>query len=350
MKISKEEAVLNQIIHDHIKPFIKKIDEEAYYPKDFLRAVGNAGFFKSKDLIKEYVNCKEINLIEEVAKHCMTSAFILWCHLAALATVKLSNNPFIKYELLPLLESGDVIGATGLSNALKYYGGLESIRLKAERTDGGYILTGSLPSVSNLDHDHWFVILASLNQQQRVLCVIPVKIKGLVLESKINYVGLNGSATYSCSFQNVFVPDKLIITEAPDEIIPIVRQTFVLYQIPLGIGVSKASISSIVKRHSKNYEANKHLKPQPKELIDELQYISKKTYEHTKSSQTNLISKDILLTRLEIAKLALKVTNAEMLYSGGQAFLQGNDSFRRLREAFFLANLSPTIRQLETLG
>lgn len=346
--INKEVEVLNQIIHEHIKPFIKKIDEDAYYPKDFLRAVGHAGFFKSENLMMEYVSCKHINLIEEVAKYCMTSAFILWCHLAALATVKSSNNPFIKYELLPLLESGELIGATGLSNALKYYAGLESIRLKAERTEGGYILSGSLQSVSNLDHDHWFVILASLNQQQRVMCMIPVKIKGLVLESKLKYVGLNGSATYSCSFQNVFVPDKWIITEAPDEIIPLVRQTFALYQVPLGLGVSNASINSIVERHSKNYEANKHLKPQPKDLIDELQYISKKTYEHTKSSQTEVNWKDILSTRLEIAKLTLKVANAEMLYSGGQAFLQGNDSFRRLREAFFLANLSPTIRQLET--
>jgi hypothetical protein len=349
VKTNKDKRVLDQIINEHLKPFIRKIDEEAYYPKYFLNAVGNAGLYISSDLQKEYVSCREIYLIEETAKYCMTSAFTLWCHLSALASARLSNNPFIKNDLLPLLESGDVLGGTGLSNALKYYAGLETIRLKAERTDGGYTINGSLPSVSNLDDDHWFVILASLNQQQRIMCMIPVRIKGLVLESKTKYVGLNGSATYSCFFHNVFVSDQWIITEEADAFIQKVRATLALYQIPLGIGVSNASIKSMVESHSKNVEVNQHLKPQPKELVNELECIRKRTYEYPQSSELTVIWKEILLTRLEIAKLTLKVVHADMLYSGGQAYIQGSDPFRRLKEAYFIVNLSPTIKHLETL-
>lgn len=349
MQTDLNKRKLNQIINEQLKPFIRKIDQEAYYPKEFLSAVGNAGFFISNNLQKEYIRCREIYLIEEAARYCMTSAFTIWCHLAALASARLSNNPFVKNELLPLLESGEILGGTGLSNALKYYAGLETIRLKAEMTDGGYTISGSLPSVSNLDDDHWFVILASLNQQQRVMCMIPVKIKGLELESKTNYVGLNGSATYSCFFHNVFVPDKWIITEEADEFIQKVRPTLALYQIPLGIGVSDASIESIVESCSKDVEINQHLQPQPKELINEIQFIRKRTYEHAQSSELTVIWKEILLTRLEIAKLTPKVVHADMLYFGGQAYMQGSDSFRRLREAYFLVNLSPTVKQLETL-
>ncbi|MBV7509662.1 hypothetical protein KW850_31600, partial [Bacillus sp. sid0103] len=35
-----ENVVFNQIINDHLKPNIRQIDEKAYYPKEFLNAVG----------------------------------------------------------------------------------------------------------------------------------------------------------------------------------------------------------------------------------------------------------------------------------------------------------------------
>ncbi|MED1203541.1 hypothetical protein [Heyndrickxia acidicola] len=41
-------------------------------------------------------------MIEQAAKHCMTSAFLLWCHFAVIATLRLSNNSFIKQTMLPL--------------------------------------------------------------------------------------------------------------------------------------------------------------------------------------------------------------------------------------------------------
>lgn len=350
MKTNKEEQVLKQIIDEYLKPFIRQIDEKAYCPKEFLNVVGKAGFFHSNGLQKEYVKYREMYLIEETAKNCMTTAFTLWCHLAALASVRLSNNPYISNHLLPSLESGEKLGGTGLSNALKFYAGLETIRLKAERTDGGFIINGSLPSVSNLNDNHWFVILTSLNHHQRIMCLIPVKIEGLMLESKTNFVGINGSATHSCSFHNVYVPDNWIITEEADSLIQKVRPTLVLYQIPLGIGVSYASIKSITEIHSKDVEINQLLNPQPEEFIDELQCIRERTYTHAYSSELSVIGKKILLTRLEIAKLTLKVVHADMLYSGGTAYLQGSDPFRRLREAYFLVNLSPTIKHLETLG
>ncbi|MBS4215087.1 MULTISPECIES: acyl-CoA dehydrogenase family protein [Neobacillus] len=349
MITNKEEVVLKQIIDEYLQPFIRQIDEHAYYPKEFLSSVGKAGFFHPNGLQKEHVNNREMYLIEETAKYCMTSAFTLWCHLAGLASVRLSNNFFINKNLLPLLESGDKLVGTGLSNALKFYAGLETIRLKAERVDGGYIINGSLPSVSNLKDDHWFVILASLNHHQRIMCMIPVKIEGLALESKTNFVGINGSATYSCSLHNVYVPDDWIIAEEADSFIQKVRPTLALYQIPLGIGVSYASLKSMEECYSRDVEVNQHLKPQPKELIEELQCIREKAYKLANTLDLSLIWKEILLTRLEIAKLTLKVVHADMLYSGGQAYLQGSAPFRRLREAYFLVNLSPTIKHLEMI-
>lgn len=339
--------VMEQIINEKLKEFIRKIDKEAYYPKEFLHGVGHSGLFNSSNLEIEDIRSREICLIEETAKHCMTSAFILWCHLGALTSVRISNNLFIKYKVLPFLENGELIGGTGLSNALKYYAGLESIRLNAVRTEGGYTISGMLPSVSNLGDDHWFVILASLNQQQRIMCIIPANVKGLQLEGNTDFIGLNGSATYSCLFQEVFVPNKWVITEEADEFVQKIRPTLALYQIPLGIGVSDASIQSIEISRSKNVEINQYIKPQPEELMNELQLIRERTYDYAQSSELTKIWKEISLTRLNMVHFTSKAVHADMLYTGGQAYMQDSDSFRRLRESYFLVNLTPTVKQLE---
>jgi alkylation response protein AidB-like acyl-CoA dehydrogenase len=347
--MEKMTDVLDQIIDKQLKPIIKKIDQEGFYPKEFLKTVADSGLINSINAKKEDIRFREVQLIEETAKYCMTSAFALWCHLGALTSVRMSNNLFIKNELLPLLESGEILGGTGLSNALKYYAGIDTIRLKAEQTEGGYTISGALPSVSNLGENHWFVILASLNQNQRIMCIIPVNVKGVIIEKKASFVGLNGSATYSCDFHEVFVPNKWIITEEADQFIPKIRPTLALYQIPLGIGVSEASLQSILESCSKNMEANQHLKTQPEELMERLQLIRERTYEYGKISDLTKIEKEILLARLDIVHLTSKAVYADMLYSGGQAYMKDSEPFRRLRESYFLVNLTPTVKQLEKL-
>jgi alkylation response protein AidB-like acyl-CoA dehydrogenase len=101
--------------------------------------------------------------------------------------------------------------------------------------------------VSNLGEDHWFVIIASLNPKQSIMWMIPVKLEGLVLESKTDYIGLNGSVTYSCNFRNVFIPDKWILTEDADQYIQQVRPILALYQIPLGLGISRLQLNLLSK-------------------------------------------------------------------------------------------------------
>ncbi|OIK05662.1 acyl-CoA dehydrogenase family protein [Bacillus sp. MUM 13] len=344
-----DKIVLGQIIKEHLKPFIQEVDEVGLYPKRFLNILGENGFFHSTSLPKGSLRYREIDLIQETANHCMTTAFTEWCHLAALTALRLSSNPFIKNDLLPALELGEILGGTGLSNALKYYAGLENIRLKAERTAGGYFLTGSLPSVSNLDDDHWFVIVASQNEEKRIIGILPLNTKGLISEKKTHFIGLKGSGTYSCSFDKVFIPDDWIISQNADTFIQTLRPFLVLYQIPLGIGVSHAAIQSLKDIYSRNSQGNRSLKPKIQELSGELESLRNKTYSHAESTDLSSIWKDILQTRLEMAKLTLKATQTDMLFSGGQSYIQGNDTFRRLREAYFLVNLSPTIKQLMDL-
>lgn len=272
--VVEKPIILEKIIEQELKPYIKKIDVEAFYAESFLRKLGESGLFSSVNKSqKEYI-LDEMHLVEETSKTCMTTAFCLWCHLAALTYVRNTNNELFKLKFLPLLENGKLLAATGLSNPMKYYAGLENLHLSAKQTNGGYILSGVLPAVSNLGENHWFGVIANVNETKRVMCFVPCKVDGLKLKGKIEFLGANGSATYSCQFDNVFIPDEWVLSENADQFVEIIRPAFVLYQIPLGLGVIKDSITSIEKIHQRQNGCNRYLKRQSselQELVDQTQ-------------------------------------------------------------------------------
>ncbi|GAE94341.1 butyryl-CoA dehydrogenase [Gracilibacillus boraciitolerans JCM 21714] len=243
-----------------------------------------------------------------------------------------------------------MLGGTGLSNPMKFYGGMEELHLKATRTEGGYLVSGALPSVSNLDDNHWFGIVAEVEGAQRLMAYVCCDAEGLRLKEKIGYLGLNGSATYACQFKNVFIPEKWIISEDADTFIEQVRPAFVFYQIPLGLGVTAAAIRSIHRARAKQGGCNRYLPIQATELEQELEALQEQTYKL--AGETNnfpSIWKELLQTRLDVVNLTSKAVHANMVHSGSAAYISKSDPARRLRESYFLINLTPTVRHLEKL-
>jgi len=345
MEALNRASILGEIIETELKPYVKKIDTEAFYAENFLRKLGEAGLLSSDNKSEREYLLDEMELVEETAKTCMTTAFCLWCHLAALTYLRHSKNEPLKTKLLPSLEKGEILAGTGLSNPMKYYAGLEKLHLSSKKVDGGYIVSGVLPSVSNLGRDHWFGFIAGVNENEQVMGIVPCNVQGLQLKEKINYLGINGSATYTCSFQDVFVADEWILSKNAKEYVEEIRPAFISYQIPLGLGVTEASITSIDKVCQKQNGCNQYLRQQPNELRSQLEQIQDKL--QSLYAQENRNWKDIARVRLEAAYLTLDAVQASMLHNGSAGYIQDSAPSRRLREAYFFANLTPTVKQLE---
>jgi alkylation response protein AidB-like acyl-CoA dehydrogenase len=339
--------ILDDLVKQQLKPFVKKIDAEAYYARDYLLSLGKSGFLSSEQLSDIEIRLNGVTLVEETAKSCMTTAFNLWCHLAALTYLRTSDNMYLRETVLPQLENGERLGATGLSNPMKYFAGLEKLHLKAERVDGGYSVTGQLGAVSNLGPDHWFGVVAQAEGDQRVIALVSCEVEGLELKEKVGYLGLNGSATYSCKFSEVFIPDEWVIAEHADSFVQQIRPNFVVYQIPLGLGIISESIQGIEQARNRQCGCNSYLKIQKDDLETEYEELRERFYRLIGNSDLNSQLELLLRTRLDTAYLTLKAVHACMLHQGGAAYIQNSDASRRLREAYFLANLTPTIKHLE---
>lgn len=340
--VESDLLTVETLIEKELKPFVKKIDKDAFYARHFLQKLGEIGSFSSVDRNLE----QELQLIETVAKTCMTTAFCLWCHFAALTYIRNCENHTLKTELLPLLESGEILGGTGLSNPMKYYAKLEKLHLKARKVEKGYEISGVLPAVSNLAENHVFAFIAEEHEQKRIMGFVTYQEKGLETKANLDYLGLNGSATYACKFNRVFVPSERIVTENADAYIEKIRPIFMLYQIPLGIGVIEASIDCIDNVRNIKNGCNRYLPMQADELRDELIELKTKL----KQLLAHKIDwRKVAIIRLKTAYITLRAVEAAMIHQGGAGYLKYSHASRRLREAYFFANLTPTIKHLEKL-
>lgn len=342
-----KKVLLKDLIECELKPYVKQIDLDAFYAESFLRKLGESGLLSSTGRTEKETLSEELFIVSETAKTCMTTAFCLWCHLAALTYVRKSENALLKEGLLASLESGQLLAGTGLSNPMKFYAGLENIQLKAEKVDGGYSISGVLPSVSNLGVTHGFGAIAALNDSERVMCFIFCNSEGLSMKGKSEYLGINGSATYACVLKDVFVPTEFVISDNADAFVEKIKPIFMAYQIPLGFGVIEASIQSIGKACNRQNGCNRFLKIQPTEL-EEMKGKFEQNLDAIIQSD-NLDWKEIAKVRLSTAYLTLETVQAAMLHNGSAAYLKVSPTARRLKEAYFFANLTPTIKHLEKM-
>ena len=114
---TSENAALEALIHDVLKPQATAIDLEGIYPADVLRRLGVIGGFE-----------------------CVTTGFLVWCQAMCAMFLMNSGNHALRERLLPAIVSGEQMAGTGLSNTLKSVCQIEPMALSARRVSGGYVV------------------------------------------------------------------------------------------------------------------------------------------------------------------------------------------------------------------
>lgn len=338
MKVTYDKKELNQLLTNELKPNVQAIDRQGLYPESFLKRLGQRGFYAA-DLYSTF------QLIEQVSSVCASTAFCVWCHTNAVHFIRSSQNDYLKQNVLHSLEAGEFLGGTGLSNPMKYYAALEPLRLKAKRTKSGYLVNGVLSYVSNLGPKHWFGLVAEVSVEQRIMAMIPCDASGLTLEKRDDFLGLNGTATFTCKFSNVFISDDWIIAEQADSFVKSIRPFLVGNQIGLSLGIINESVQAM--KNQKQSEENRYLPIKPTELERKFDILRERIYSILENGGERW--NDLLSLRLSSAYLAIEAVQGELFQSGSSGYLLNSPVSRRLREAYFIASLTPTVKHLEKL-
>ena len=200
-----------------LAPLAADIDSGKVYPAELLRRLGAAGAWGShrpnpKNGAAD-LRCA-IQSMAAIGEVCGATAFMAWCQNTLGWYAMNSGNPALA-KFTDDVAAGKILGGTGLSNPMKSFFGIEKLKLKGRKVEGGYIVRGALPWVSNLGPDHFFGTIFEIEDQPGgiVMFLADCSDPAITLQPCKPFLAMDGTGTYGVQFRDVFVSNDLILAE-----------------------------------------------------------------------------------------------------------------------------------------
>ncbi|MBO1927144.1 acyl-CoA/acyl-ACP dehydrogenase [Thiomicrorhabdus sp. 6S2-11] len=350
--------MLSQVIEKTLKPLTLSIDH-GEYTTEVLAELGKAGAYTE---IAPSVSGTELDLFKtiqnmaQVSEECMSTGFMMWAHVVCCWYIENSDNPWLKENILPKMINGEAFGATSLSNPMKYFAGIEPLKLSAVETEDGYIINGSLPWVSNLAPDsseHFFgsvfhVVDEEGNTLRDVMAIIPCDLEGFTLKQQVEFVGMEGTGTYAMFFKDAFLPKKYLLADPVKPYLQKIKAGFVLLQTGMAAGVIQGMINDMHKSNLSLSAINQYLDNKPEELQEELDDALELIEQLAGQIYTpgDDFFRTILEARLLGAEITKRSADSVMQHAGAKGYIVDATAQRKWREAYFVILVTPSIKHL----
>lgn len=346
-------APIVQLIETELAPQVQAIDREGRYPGQFMRKLGALGGFgaalPAESGGRGLGLATQVEVTAKVAEHCGSTAFLVWCQSSCAWYLRNSDNPAVRERYLNDVAQGRLLAGTGMSNAVKHLAGIEKIHLRARREGDGYVVNGSLPWVSNVGDGHLAIVAAAVEDEGYIMFATPSTAAGFESRSCLEFSGLEGTQTLTLRFQNVKVPAGDVLAH-PDQFKQYIRRIkpgFVLGQVGMGIGIVRACIAIARDSNASVAHVNAFLDDQDTELAARLAEIEAGVAGLAPAAETGAADMlPVLQVRAAISELTLKAANSAVLHAGAKGYLMIHPAQRRLREAVFVAIVTPALKHL----
>ncbi len=336
-----------------LDPIVGQIDHGTY-PAEAMRALGRNGAFAAHLAAETPLAARDLGVAIEamaaIGASCMSTAFCTWCQDACGWYLENSGNTDLRARLQPALAHGVAMGGTGLSNPVKALAGIEGFKLKATRADGGYVVSGVLPWVSNLGEGHWFgTIFEDANDaSHRLMAMVRCGQPGVEIRQNAHFIALEGTGTYSVLFRRAFIADDMLLADPLSDMARRIRPGFVLLQTGMGLGVIDGCIGLMHAADRTHLSTNKYLSDRP-ETIEAAVADLRATLMQLAATPDETdpgYMRSVLEARLATSELTLRATQSAVLHGGARGYLEGSAIARRQREGNFVALITPSVRHL----
>ena len=344
-------AAVRAIAQGPLAERAQAIDEGAY-PVDLLRQLAAAGAMSAHidqpGRPGRYMDA--IAAMAEAGKVCGATAFMMWTQAAAALYMDASDNEALHGERLQRHLRGETLGGTGLSNPMKSFAQIESLLLKATPDGDGFRVSGTLPWVSNLAPDHYFGAVATVEGEpgRELMFMLRCDAPGVTLRSCPKFSGMEGTGTYSVQCKDLRVGPQDLIADPCKPYIRRIRAAFVLLQCGIAAGIIQGAIDSMWAVEDQLGHVNQYLDDRPDQLqaeFDDLLATVARLAE-TPYDSSDAFFLDVLNARLAGGELCLRAANSALMHQGARGYLMRSDVQRRVREAQFVAIVTPAIKHL----
>lgn len=326
------------------------IDDDGLYPRDILTGLGRLGGFGAKPTADAVVN-PEVQLLTIMAagRHCGSTAFLAWCQSASAWYLASAPEAAPRQRYLADVLAGNLLAGSGMSNFLKHFAGIEKIRLNARAVEGGYQIDGILPWVSNLDHGHLLLTAAAVEDGRYIMFAMPTDAPGLELHPCPDFSGMEGTNTWNVRMKDVSVSAENVLAQ-PDQFgafINHVKSGLILTQVGMGLGIMAGSLCTLDSDRTTSRSVNQFLDTDAEEIRKALTRLQTEAFALAPSVlQGTAPQLSVLRLRAQVSEWTLRATQSTALHVGARGYLMRHPAQRRLREALFVAIVTPALKHL----
>jgi isovaleryl-CoA dehydrogenase len=202
---------------DRIAPLAAQIDAEDRFPIELWPEMGALGLHgitvaeEDGGLGLGYL--EHVIAQEEVARASASVGLSYGAHSnLCVNQIRRWANPEQKAKYLPKLISGEHVGSLAMSEA-GAGSDVVSMKLKAEKVDGGYRLNGTKFWITNAHNADTLVVYAKTGEGSRGITTFLIEkdMEGFSLGQKLDKMGMRGSPTGELVFNDCFVPDENVM-------------------------------------------------------------------------------------------------------------------------------------------
>jgi alkylation response protein AidB-like acyl-CoA dehydrogenase len=345
---------VRSLVKAELAPLANAIDKGEIYPADILRKLGGIGAWAAHLPADGVADLRPaIAAMAVIGECCGATSFMAWCQNTLAWYVGNTDNAALKARLLDRVASGAMLGGTGLSNPMKSFFGIEALKLKGRRVEGGYVVRGTLPWVSNLAADHVFGTIFELEDQpgQTVMFIADCASEGVSIQPCPPFLAMDGTGTFSIHFRDALIPDQLILAAPAAPFVKKIRAGFILLQAGMALGLIRDCIAIMKSLRPSLGHINAHLDRQPEDFEvslaedeSEAMALAATPYDTSADYWQRVIS-----IRLRLGEASVAAAHAAMLHCGARGYLKSHRAQRRLREAYFVAIVTPATKQLKKM-
>jgi alkylation response protein AidB-like acyl-CoA dehydrogenase len=342
------------IARNALAPIASAIDAGSVYPEALLRRFGEVGAFGSHVPQDGPADLRcAIQAMAAIGEVCGATAFMAWCQNTLVWYAANSTNLKLAARFGDTFSSGRLLGGTGLSNPMKSFFGIEKLKLKGRKVDGGYSVRGALPWVSNLGEGHFFGTIFEREEApgEIVMFLADCSDPAITLQPCKPFLAMDGTGTFGVQFRDAFVPDELILAEQAGPFVKKIRAGFILLQLGMGLGLIRDCINIMDEVAAPLGHVNRYLPQQSvnlKELFCELERETMALARDPFNADDGYWRKVVAL-RLRAGDASVAAAHAAMLHCGARGYLKSHRAQRRLREAYFVAIVTPATKQLRKM-
>ncbi len=203
--------------NEKIAPLAAKIDADDWFPRELWPAMGELGLH-GITVEEEFGGLgfgylEHVVAVEEVSRASASIGLSYGAHSnLCVNQIRRWGNTEQKAKYLPKLVSGEHVGSLAMSEA-GAGSDVVSMKLKAVKTDRGYVLNGTKFWITNAAYADTLVVYAKTGEGSKGITAFLIEkdMPGFAIGQKIDKMGMRGSPTAELVFTDCEVPFEAVM-------------------------------------------------------------------------------------------------------------------------------------------